>query len=245
MCGARIPGAGRWAGDLRHHAAAGVRDRAQVRLGRAARQRAPRAQGADGPALSRRAGIASLVDRRPRPRGTGLVAVLHSWETGSDNSPAWDAALARVPTTTSTPIRRKDTSHVEAVMRPKGRRLPALDPPGRHVPQLPARTRNGNGPSRRSRSPRSRRSSSWPRATEDLAALSSVLGNDREADELGDMRRRLTGGLIRQWRAALGRFVSHDLVTGRDIEHSDPRRLRAAACPGCRWPDVVSPPRPS
>ena len=44
--------------------------------------------------------------------------MLHNWETGSDNSPAWDAALARVPTTTSTPIRRRDTGHVDPAMRP-------------------------------------------------------------------------------------------------------------------------------
>src|SRR5262249_26575292 len=52
------------------------------------------------------------------PQTTGLVAVLHNWETGSDNSPAWDAALARVPTTTSAPIRRRDTGHVDPAMRP-------------------------------------------------------------------------------------------------------------------------------
>ena len=58
------------------------------------------------------------VARDPEQRG--LVATLHPWETGMDNSPAWDAALARVPTTTVTPIRRRDTAHVDATMRPRG-----------------------------------------------------------------------------------------------------------------------------
>ena len=31
------------------------------------------------------------------PEGTGLVAILHPWESGMDNSPQWDDALARVP----------------------------------------------------------------------------------------------------------------------------------------------------
>lgn len=31
------------------------------------------------------------------PEGSGLVAILHPWESGMDNSPAWDTALARVP----------------------------------------------------------------------------------------------------------------------------------------------------
>lgn len=54
------------------------------------------------------------------PERTGLVTTLHPWETGMDNSPAWDAALARVPTQTVTPIRRRDTTHVDASMRPRG-----------------------------------------------------------------------------------------------------------------------------
>ena len=54
------------------------------------------------------------------PQRRGLVATLHPWETGMDNSPAWDVALARVPTDTVTPIRRRDTTHVDATMRPRG-----------------------------------------------------------------------------------------------------------------------------
>ncbi|NNC01244.1 neutral trehalase, partial [Corallococcus exiguus] len=53
------------------------------------------------------------------PDGLGLVSILHPWESGSDNSPAWDEALARVPTSTTTEIRRKDLGHVDASMRPR------------------------------------------------------------------------------------------------------------------------------
>lgn len=52
------------------------------------------------------------------PDHTGLVATLHNWETGRDNSPEWDVPFARVPETTVTAIRRKDTGHVDASMRP-------------------------------------------------------------------------------------------------------------------------------
>src|SRR5690606_4385056 len=31
------------------------------------------------------------------PEGTGLVAILHPWESGRDNSIDWDDALMRVP----------------------------------------------------------------------------------------------------------------------------------------------------
>ena len=52
------------------------------------------------------------------PDETGLVSTLHNWETGRDNSPEWDAPFARVPETTTTVIRRRDTGHVDASMRP-------------------------------------------------------------------------------------------------------------------------------
>ena len=52
----------------------------------------------------------SMVAAARDPGDTGLVATLHPWETGMDNSPAWDAALARVPTETTTVIHRRDTS---------------------------------------------------------------------------------------------------------------------------------------
>jgi hypothetical protein len=52
------------------------------------------------------------------PERTGLVHILHPWESGMDNSPAWDAPLARVPMTTKTAIARRDTGHIDPEMRP-------------------------------------------------------------------------------------------------------------------------------
>ncbi len=151
------------------------------------------------------------------PEGTGLVAVLHNWETGSDNSPAWDAALARVPTTTSTKIRRKDTGHVDAAMRPRD-----IDYQ-RYIHLVDTYRETGWDAPRQwtvasFKIAEVQTTAILARATEDLAALSGALGEGRDAAELGDMRRRLCAGLARQWRPALGRFVSHDLVAGHDIE---------------------------
>jgi len=58
-------------------------------------------------------------ERARDPEGTGLVAILHPWESGMDNSPAWDEAMARLTITPTTPIRRRDTSHIGAEMRPR------------------------------------------------------------------------------------------------------------------------------
>jgi neutral trehalase len=52
------------------------------------------------------------------PKQTGLVVNLHPWETGMDNSPAWDAPLANTPPATRA-FKRKDLSHIDPAMRPK------------------------------------------------------------------------------------------------------------------------------
>lgn len=52
------------------------------------------------------------------PEGTGLVAILHPWESGRDNSIDWDTALARVPTEGVVPFRRRDTDHANPDHRP-------------------------------------------------------------------------------------------------------------------------------
>ncbi|MFI4997545.1 MAG: trehalase family glycosidase [Hyphomicrobiales bacterium] len=52
------------------------------------------------------------------PDATGLVTVVHPWETGRDNSPEWDEPLARVTTGLDVSALRKDRSHVDAAERP-------------------------------------------------------------------------------------------------------------------------------
>ena len=52
------------------------------------------------------------------PRGTGLVALLHPWESGRDNSCDWDEALARVPIDKVEPYQRRDITHVDPSERP-------------------------------------------------------------------------------------------------------------------------------
>ncbi|PHQ86863.1 MAG: hypothetical protein COB65_00195 [Thalassobium sp.] len=52
------------------------------------------------------------------PQGTGLVAIIHPWESGRDNSVDWDAAFERVPTEGVEPFTRRDTSHANPEHRP-------------------------------------------------------------------------------------------------------------------------------
>ena len=54
------------------------------------------------------------------PHGEGLVAILHPWESGRDNSVDWDAALERVPSAGIEPYTRRDTQHADPAHRPTG-----------------------------------------------------------------------------------------------------------------------------
>lgn len=56
--------------------------------------------------------------RHRDPAGEGLVAVLHPWESGRDNSVDWDEAFERVPTAGVAPYTRRDTQHADPAHRP-------------------------------------------------------------------------------------------------------------------------------
>ncbi len=151
------------------------------------------------------------------PEGLGLVSILHPWESGSDNSPAWDEALARVPTTTTTVIRRKDTGHVDASMRPRDedyqRFIHLVDTyrdcgwdPKRQWTAAPFKIADVQ------------MTAILARATADLMHLAERFGTDEEKAELARMHGALLDGLARRWRPDLARFVNLDLVAGRDVE---------------------------
>ena len=52
------------------------------------------------------------------PQRTGLVAIIHPWESGRDNSVDWDKAFERVPTEGVGPFKRRDTNHANPDHRP-------------------------------------------------------------------------------------------------------------------------------
>lgn len=52
------------------------------------------------------------------PHDEGLVAILHPWESGRDNSVDWDEAFERVPTAGVEPYTRRDTQHADPAHRP-------------------------------------------------------------------------------------------------------------------------------
>ncbi|MEU5910348.1 hypothetical protein [Micromonospora sp. NPDC047527] len=60
-----------------------------------------------------------LADHRD-VAGDGLICVVHPWESGLDNSPAWDEPMAAVPAEAAVmrAYRRHDTAHADAAHRP-------------------------------------------------------------------------------------------------------------------------------
>lgn len=52
------------------------------------------------------------------PGETGLVAIIHPWESGRDNSIDWDLAFDRVPTASVLPFQRRDLRHANPDHRP-------------------------------------------------------------------------------------------------------------------------------
>lgn len=151
------------------------------------------------------------------PARTGLAATLHPWETGMDNSPAWDAALARVPVETTTPIRRRDTSHVDAAMRPRAeeyqRFIHLVDlfrdcgwQPERMLAASPFKVID------------IATNAILLRAERDLLALAARFGAPGDVAEIEVRIVRKERALGRLWSGVRGHFLSFDLISDALID---------------------------
>jgi hypothetical protein len=146
----------------------------------------------------------------------GPAAIVHPWESGRDNSAAWDVGLAHVDTAFVEPYTRRDLAHVDATMRPRDLdydRYVALVQFGRSIgwdhdaivadgPFLMA------DPALHL---------ILVRAHRDLAALGGELGGDAAATagELAGWAAELEAALPRLWNDDLGGHDARDLRSGR------------------------------
>jgi glycogen debranching enzyme len=128
-----------------------------------------------------------------------------------DNSPAWDMALARVPTETTTPIRRRDTVHVDASMRPRGeeylRFIHLVDQycdvgwePARMLAASPFRVVDIGT------------NAILLRAERELLALAGRFGTSADAGEIAGRIARMESAIDRLWSEAGGIYESFDLI---------------------------------
>ncbi|MEU8029447.1 hypothetical protein AB0C13_12555 [Streptomyces sp. NPDC049099] len=145
--------------------------------------------------------------------GAGLVSVVHPWEQGMDNSPCWDAPLARITPAPARSFRRADLDHGAPEDRPTD-----LDY-GRYV-RLAADYRDAgyrDGPGG------GHGDGGGEFAVEDPAFNALLIASEhalaRIAEELGAAgtarharAERLTAALVeRLWDPAAGMFLSRDL----------------------------------
>jgi glycogen debranching enzyme len=176
------------------------------------------------------------------PEGTGLVSLYHPWETGMDNSPAWDGPLARTPVDPLPPYERRDTDHVAASQRPHRAeydryltlvyrfRARAYEPQALYA-ESPFRIADVGV------------NSILLRADGDLLALAQELGIEAGRDELDGWIERGRAALQDLWSEADGGYRSRDGLTGELLSIGTSASflpLFAAAAPPERAADLAA-----
>lgn len=150
------------------------------------------------------------------PNGTGLVSVIHPWESGMDNSPIWDAALAAVEPGPSVAHLRKDITFAHASVRPTG---PEYD---RYINLVIGYRNLGYDPAKLyDAAPFSVAdvgfNSILQRANHDLAALLRQMGDEEGAKEVDGYIQRTAAALEGCWDAEDKIYYSKDVRNKRVI----------------------------
>jgi hypothetical protein len=175
-----------------------------------------------------------LTVRRDRG-GNGLAAIVHPWESGTDNSPLWDEVLSDVPDTARYAFERPDLLHADSSERPSNREY------GKYF-WLAERYRDHQCDDA---------DAEYPFLVEDplFNALHAVseLALARIAAELGlDSSRHLTRAaeitkaLEALWDEQLGCYVARDVRTGTLIRKATINGLIPLLIPGVKHADTLA-----
>ncbi len=146
--------------------------------------------------------------------GRGVVVAVHPWETGRDNSPEWDAPGEPIDTSRVGDYVRRDTSHLDAKMRPTKLEY------DRYLALVQFGRATGWDHARIARESPFRVADIGMtmillRANRDLLALAEVLGHDAEAAELREAIAAAEQGIGWMWDEAAHCWASRDVITGR------------------------------
>jgi len=147
------------------------------------------------------------------PYGTGLVSIIHPWESGMDNSPLWDSALDAVAP--GPPVRhlRKDTGFAAADHRPTGSEY------DRYINLVLEYRDNGYRTDRLYDVAPFRVadigfSAILQRANQDLRSLLTAAGDIAAAAEVAAMEQRTGAAIVQCWHEEDGFFYGLDTRTG-------------------------------
>ena len=163
------------------------------------------------------------------PLGEGLVAIIHPWESGRDNSVDWDAAFARVPTEGIAPYTRRDTQHANPEHRPTKEQYDRYLWLVEHFRALKWDTA------------RLHEASPFQvvdpgfnaillRACADLADLAEGLGEEAIAAENRAFAARGLAAMEGLWSEPHGQYLCRDRVTGALIDSASIGGILAAFC---------------
>ena len=146
------------------------------------------------------------------PGNIGLVAVYHPWESGMDNSPAWDEPLARVPRV-EWEYQRRDLCHVDQEQRPS---RPEYD---RYLYLIEDLKKNEFHPRRVSENSRFRvidiaTVSILHRATQELIGLCREFGHDAAVPEFEAELARSRQAIGHCWSEDFRCFLNRDEISG-------------------------------
>ncbi|MGI9499249.1 MAG: amylo-alpha-1,6-glucosidase [Geminicoccaceae bacterium] len=151
------------------------------------------------------------------PEDTGLIALLHPWESGRDNSIDWDQALAAVPTEGVLPYVRRDILHVDASERPTSLEYDRYLWLLQHFRSL-----DWDNEKLHDASPFQVVDPGFNailiRADQDLAFLAERLGRNELAEEATARSQKATQALECLWHEGLGQYACFDRAAGHLVD---------------------------
>ena len=156
-----------------------------------------------------------LAERRD-PEGSGLITIYHPWE-GTDNSPRWDAALARIAVGVIPPYARTDLSVVSPDQRPTSAEY------DRYVWLVTLLRDAGYDDAAIQRShpfliKDVQKSAVFSAACRSLGRIAELVGApEAERSQIARWRERSGRAIQNSWDDALGLALDMDLKTGKPV----------------------------
>jgi hypothetical protein len=164
------------------------------------------------------------------PEGSGLVAIIHPWESGRDNSVDWDAPFARVPHEGIAPYTRRDTQHADPAHRPTKEQYDRYIWLVEHFRGL-----NWDTSRLHDASPFQVVDPGFNailiRSCADLADLADHLGEAALAAENRELAAHGLAALESLWSEARGQYLCFDRAAGEAIDNPSSGGLLAAFAP--------------
>ena len=148
-----------------------------------------------------------------RAGDSGLLHIVHPWESGMDNSPFWDAPLAAIDGTYDDAIPRPDLLHAHVSHRPSNREY------GKYLFLAAHYRDNGcddSAPGHPFLMEDPTVNALWARSELALAAMAEHLGLDGERHRI--RAREITDAMAALWHPSLGCYVARDVLTGAPQE---------------------------